>query len=581
MRGMRHGTPMVGTFLTLVLAAAMLAGFYGGIVRSPSEILFGLQSDALKNYYTPLYHLRHDKQYWHFEGLNYPYGDHLIYADAQPALSNLMRFVSSNLIDIRPHYLAILNLVPLLLIVVAGWLVYAILARFGLPSAYAALGGVTIAFLSPQVYRLAGHYGLAYVIVIPSTWYLLLLFFESPGWRRSGLIGLSLVIWSGLHLYYLALAGLFLGLYWLSTWVWARGIDFRLLPYLSLQLLAPALAIYAFISLTDPYVYDRATPWEWRHHLSSPGAIFLPGFPPYLGSRFFPQHAAPEGIAYVTPLGAIVLLVLFMILLAKVSGRNNDGVMVSSIPSGLTAGLLAAVLALFIAFGVPLRWFESLDPVLGPLRQFRSVGRLAWIFYYVYLVFCWYLLYRVYALIQARGWRSWAAIVLATGIALPVAECLNFNYFLAGLITNRAAAITGTAPSPATAWVESLDVNDYQAIIPLPYYHLGSETYFDYPGNEASLFNSMAGSLQSGLPLVSSYLNRTALHQSRRTLGFIKGSELAQAYIGDLTNTKDFLLLVSEGQLKPEESDLVARASPLFQNEAVAVYRLPFQALAP
>ena len=171
-------------------------------------------------------------------------------------------------------------------------------------------------------------------------------------------------------------------------------------------------------------------------------------------------------------------------------------------------------------------------------------------------------------------------IVLAVGIGLLAAETVNFNIFISSLIDNRAPVLTDNAESDTTEWIGRVDLRQYQAIVPLPYYHLGSETYFDYWGSDPSIFNSMVASLRTGAPLVSSFMNRTPLTQTRRTLGFIKGGPERRNFIADLPSRKPLLLLVSEGDLKVEEERLIRAGTELFHNRAVRVYRLDLSRLS-
>ena len=49
--------------------------------------MFGGGGDGFKNYMTTNWHLAHDSSYVHYGGMNYPYGEHVLFTDNQPLFS--------------------------------------------------------------------------------------------------------------------------------------------------------------------------------------------------------------------------------------------------------------------------------------------------------------------------------------------------------------------------------------------------------------------------------------------------------------------------------------------------------------
>jgi hypothetical protein len=49
-------------------------------------LLFSAAGDGMKNYFTFLYHVKHDSTYWKFEGMNYPFGENIVFTDNQPIM---------------------------------------------------------------------------------------------------------------------------------------------------------------------------------------------------------------------------------------------------------------------------------------------------------------------------------------------------------------------------------------------------------------------------------------------------------------------------------------------------------------
>src|SRR5437868_5534070 len=67
--------------------------YFPQVLLHPNQVMSNNQEDALKNYYTFVYHTTHDKEMLKFEGMNYPFGEHVVYTDCQPVLSFILRLL--------------------------------------------------------------------------------------------------------------------------------------------------------------------------------------------------------------------------------------------------------------------------------------------------------------------------------------------------------------------------------------------------------------------------------------------------------------------------------------------------------
>ena len=101
-----------------------------------------------------------------FDGMNYPYGEHVVYTDNQPFFSNILR-VFGAFADMA-IYLVFLSAFT------GGWCLYLILKRHELIWWFALISALGITLLSPQFLRLGGHYSLAYAGLIPVVFYFIL-----------------------------------------------------------------------------------------------------------------------------------------------------------------------------------------------------------------------------------------------------------------------------------------------------------------------------------------------------------------------------------------------------------------------
>ena len=83
--------------LYLLLFLAVAWALYGSQFQRWSLFSIpGSGEDGAKNYYTVAYHIQHDSTLWWFEGMNYREGEHVIYTDNQPLISNLLKAVGGS-----------------------------------------------------------------------------------------------------------------------------------------------------------------------------------------------------------------------------------------------------------------------------------------------------------------------------------------------------------------------------------------------------------------------------------------------------------------------------------------------------
>src|SRR5690606_2872458 len=146
---------------------------------------------------------------WHFSGMNYPYRQHIIYTDNQPALARVLQWVDRHVTDLHGHVVGTLNILLLLGLYAGIVLTYALLRRWRVGRGWALTAAACIILLSPQLWRLQGHYGLAYLCFFPGFVLLLDNAVRGPGrpWRWALLTGLAVVLMSLTHMYFLLLCG--------------------------------------------------------------------------------------------------------------------------------------------------------------------------------------------------------------------------------------------------------------------------------------------------------------------------------------------------------------------------------------
>ncbi|MEZ5195305.1 MAG: hypothetical protein R2764_02545 [Bacteroidales bacterium] len=144
------------------LMAIFVFGFYGKVFLSPNDYMFSAHGDAMKNYYTYAYHIKHDSSYIEFEGMNYPYGEHFLYTDCHPLVANSVKLVSGIFPGIVNYSVGIINFLMILSFFLTVFLLYVIFKYFRVGPIAGVMGAIGITLLSPQIFRMTGHLSLSY-----------------------------------------------------------------------------------------------------------------------------------------------------------------------------------------------------------------------------------------------------------------------------------------------------------------------------------------------------------------------------------------------------------------------------------
>ena len=421
------------TILTIVL---------GGFLFNPNGRLFNPGGDGIKNYYTFAYHLKHGSGYW-FDGMTYPYGEHHLFTDSFAVYAWLLNLVDNQIITLYPYSVGIINLTVLLAFGLGTFFIYKILRHYDVAAWWAVPATLCICFLSPQVRRLEFHYSLAFVMYVPMLWYFLLRMIPpksipQPRPKGESTSRLYLPLWTGLgwgiaiiagivffgllHPYYLPLGSFFVlafaGIYlleniftrpqplkgsprsqpemWAGSPLGTGGVRWRIIIALFAIALFPILILGIFTATTDPVTDRHLAPFGLWVYVSRFEAIFFPNtghIRTWWAFLKLPQ-VDMEGMGYVGFWGLPVLIfTVIRGLYFSIKKRNPIELLKFANQPTLNATLWASILLLILSFALPFIWFGFLLDWVPQLRQFRSLGRFSWAFYYVYGVYMACLLY--------------------------------------------------------------------------------------------------------------------------------------------------------------------------------------------
>ncbi|MFA4851736.1 MAG: hypothetical protein WC599_04380 [Bacteroidales bacterium] len=591
-----------GIWITILLSAVVLITFYGKILKHPNQVYFSNSGDGLQSYYTTLYHIKYDSSYSHFQGMNYPYGEQVLFTNCQPPISNTIKFISRNIIDISDYTIGIINLMMLLSIVIAAVFLYLILKEFNLGWIYSVFIAVGIAYLSPLINRFPGHYSLSYVFTIPVVIYLLIKFYKNPSWEKSLVTGLFILLMATFHMYNFAFAAFILGIFWIIQLISDkkyRKWKFAMLN-ISLQIILPILVINVWLWLTDS-VNDRTSyPWGFLEYKSGWEGIFLSDFKvdaPFLKSFIHARQIEWEGWAYIGHLPAYLFLLLFTIWgCIPFFAINNFGFFLILFLSGVIIHILlkkrlnlftitdnkllniflwTGFLAMLFSFAWPFAFSHGLLHYAGPLRQFRGIARFSWIFFYTINIGVFYYIYRL-----KINYKFLKYAMLVLSVVVLYYDAYQNNKNMQGGLNNSIPILNDKQNiTLENQWVSLIESKKYQSIIPLPFFHVGSENIWIDPKCQ-SMYNAFIVSLKTGLPMNAVLMSRTSISQTYDNIQLVL--EPYHTFDSKIlrVSQKPFLLVVSEcEEISRNEKVLISKSEFITNSENFSLFELRAETL--
>ncbi len=257
--------------------------FYGKVIIHPDSYLFSREGDGIKNYFTYAYHIKHDSSYINFEGMNYPYGEHFLYTDCHPVMAVVLKSLSSVCDFFSAHSIGILNFFMILSVFLTFFVCYFLLKEFNINNWLSLLFSIGITVLSPQIFRLGGHFALSYSMAIPLSWLLLVKSLKNADKPLYAImLFLNNLFWIFIHAYLGIIIFFFLIL--IITGKYISDIKKRagMANYLRnlSAIILPVIFFYFFTVITDTHTGRTDNPSGFFLYNAEPDDVFLPHHPP-------------------------------------------------------------------------------------------------------------------------------------------------------------------------------------------------------------------------------------------------------------------------------------------------------------
>lgn len=549
---------LYGLLSVIVLNLIILWVIFGNMLLNLNNVSFAKDGDGLKSYYSAIYHIKYDDSYHYTNSMNYPFGEHIFFTDSKPLVANSVKWISNNVIDISHLLPGIFNSLMLLSIVLGVVFIYSIFRKFRVDILVAIIAASSIIWLSPQLGRLGGHFALAYISHIPGIIFFLLLYIEKPNFKRSLFIAVWCFILAMTHFYYYGIVAILLLVFWL--WAFLSSNDIKIpngvkIKHLLIQLIVPLLTIQIYLYLTDIATDRPSTPWGFMYFRAYPESVFLPLHKPYadwITQIFNTNYIDWEGYNYAGASVSLFFLGIVIFAIYRLFKKDLYFIINPFNNSFAATVFWASTIALLYSFAVPFVFnLEWLIKYLGPLKQMRGVARFAWLFFYGMQI----IMFVVLISWLKKRQKPISYLLLSVVLALNISEAYYNAKPLKSQIDNQ-----------FTLFNDNMIIDEpekYQAIIPLPYFHVGSENIWwdDVAAIKEATFSL---SVNNGIPITGVFLSRTSLNQTLEQIElFLPMNE--DPVILDRYNNNNLLLVTSrDHDYQGFNKTLIENAEALF-----------------
>ncbi len=579
------------TWLLLVtLFALVLTTFtLSYIVTAPWHEMPELGADGGKNIYTYLYHVLYGKGVW-FDGMNYPYGEHIVYTDGQPLLSVPLSYLSRRVT--MGTALTIMWWMVALSYVLSIIYCFKILIRFKVAPLIAMCFAGLITIFSPQLFRISGHYALSVVCILPMLFYWSLRYYNKEGYKYLLFIFILGTLATFLHPYYAAVSLVWAGCYIVGYLLTQKESMVAKLKH-TLPLLLSVIAVFAVfgtvMKFTDPATDRPTTPYGILSNCTGIKDVISNSNSPVWA---FIKHLTKvdgiteggEGRAYVG------LVVLMAVGIALVLGLRNKYILKKSSLSQPEKGfhpiwLIMAVMALLFGMGAPFTWgMEWLLDYASMLKQFRTLGRFSWICYYIITIYGSVVIYNWYAALIVANKKAAANTLLFAALALWSFEASGYIARTHKKLEIGYHAYDTFVSTGQTNWEQFLHQHnykkeDFQATLVLPFFEVGSEKL--WVGNDENISAlAIAMGIQAGiqlhLPMIDGMMSRTSWEVAFKQVKIVGGPYADKTDFLKMGFDKNLLIIVLNNvEISPDEKFLLDRADYLGDFQNCKIYSNP------
>lgn len=549
------------------LAITSLFALYSNIITNPNSYIFQSEGDASKNYYTYKYYIDKNNSWTQFEGMNYPYGESIIFTDSQPGLSFFIKAASKVFPNIKDFDIGIMNYMILISFLISIFLFYKILRLFEVHFLVALIGAMCITYLSPQFGRLYGHYSLSYMVFYPLTIYFLI---KNKNLRKSNIILLiSTTFAFFIHPYIGISIFLIIILTKITEMLFTNESKKEKLYSIIIQAIIPISIFFISSIIIDNHTNRSTNPYGLYNYHSTISSIFSPSFSPFKDLYSYFINTEKQQFESQSYIGILSISFIIYILIFSVIKLFYHKIKI--IDKKLINILIPSLVLLIFSFGIPhVYLFPKLQEILPFLKQFRALGRFAWFFYYIINISA---IVSFYFLFLKYKKTIIAPIIIILFSVIFIAESFSYQLKIAQNIGKEKNPFISNKYS---SLIKDINPSTYQAIVPLPFFHIGSEE-ITIEGSIESRNNTMLLSYYLNLPIIGNFGSRTSMDETIKSFSIFLPNFYKKEIKYDLKNEKSFLIIKTNNTIHPSEEYLLNQSTLISKNKDISLYTISYK----
>ncbi|HEY9176191.1 MAG TPA: hypothetical protein VIN07_00810, partial [Flavipsychrobacter sp.] len=458
--------------------------------------------------------------------------------------------------------------------------------RFHVHPIWSVIAAVLIITMSPQQFKLAEHFSLAYFCVLP------MVFYYNLAWHQSGqrqyIFKLFLVsmVFTFIHLYFALMICLWIALYGmgylLSHEPTLRKKTLHILPLFAAAVV-PVILFQLFMLVTDTISDRPEYPYGARAHGTSFNDIFtsyLSPFSLWLSQLFDTGtlSGGNEGYAYIGIAPLLILLVALVHLVANIIRRRKAGI-VSNGHIDLSIWLFIAIGILVFASAIIFKkCFACLD-YASFIKQFRAIGRFSWPYYYLATIAAVVIAYRWYMGLLQQS-KKWVAYLLSGSLLVAwSSEAVPFAQMTRKRVADGEAQYQQFYKTDARQWDQFLSQAGYtkdgfRALYALPYFHIGTEKLGLVPYSYGEVNDVFSAALQLHLPVMNVMMSRTSWQQAFAQVRVSGGPYTDKQVLRSNDQRPVLIIHPAKAPLNTDEQYLLSAAKKLGHLDGNNIYAL-------
>jgi hypothetical protein len=213
------------------------------------------------------------------------------------------------------------------------------------------------------------------------------------------------------------------------------------------------------------------------------------------------------------------------------------------------------------------------------IRQFRSPGRFNWVFYYIINI--WSVLF-LFSLLKTLYISHKKVISIITGAIIIIILFMEADFNIrppSGCISpDKFKDAFFNDPKWNNHLREAgLSNSDFQAILVLPLFHIGSEKFWIPEDTTAD--SAMEISYNTGLPMAEGNLGRTSFSQTYKLIQISADTLIQKSIYTSFHDKRPILLVTTKTELTDGENYLVKNSKQLFSFSNLTFYSMPLRIL--